>query len=131
MKKKFRIKNIKKGSSNFSNYQQYGILCVKSLTYGILTDNQLEAVRRCILRSIKRKGIIWIRIQCTYPVTKKSVGSRMGKGVGAVKMYISNVKKGSILLELQAPISRELLFLLKKVASKLSVKIAIFIRSYY
>jgi ribosomal protein L16/L10AE len=58
MKKKFRIKNIKVGSSKFSNYQQYGILCIKSLGYGILTTNQLEAIRRCILRKIKRKGII-------------------------------------------------------------------------
>jgi len=58
MKKKFRIKNIKKGSKIFSNYQQYGVLCIKSLNYGVITDNQLEAVRRGILRSIKRKGIV-------------------------------------------------------------------------
>jgi len=58
IKKKFRVKNIKSGSSNFSNYQQYGIICIKSLSYGILTDNQLEAIRRSILRKIKKKGII-------------------------------------------------------------------------
>ena len=58
MKKKFRVKNIKKGFSNFSNYQQYGVICIKSMSYGILTDNQLEAIRRCILRKIKKKGII-------------------------------------------------------------------------
>jgi ribosomal protein L16/L10AE len=58
MKKKFKIKNIKVGGTKFSNYQQYGILCIKSLGYGILTTNQLEAIRRCILRKIKRKGII-------------------------------------------------------------------------
>ena len=58
MKKQFRIKNIKYGFSNFSNYQQYGVICIKSLNYGILTDNQLECVRRCILRKIKKKGVI-------------------------------------------------------------------------
>lgn len=57
-KKKFRIKNIKQGGSLFSNYQQYGSLCIKSLSYGVLTSNQLESIRRCILRKIKRKGII-------------------------------------------------------------------------
>jgi ribosomal protein L16/L10AE len=58
MKKKFRIKNIKQGGSKFATYQQYGSICIKSKNYGILTDNQLEAVRRCILRKIKKKGII-------------------------------------------------------------------------
>jgi ribosomal protein L16/L10AE len=58
MKKKFKIKNIKKGSTTFSNYQQYGVLCIKSLDYGVLMDNQLEAVRRFLVRKIKRKGII-------------------------------------------------------------------------
>lgn len=131
MKKKFRIKQIKTGSSIFSNYPQYGIICVKSLSYGILTDNQLEAVRRCILRKIKRKGIIWIRVQCNYPITKKSIGSRMGKGVGSIKYYISNIKKGRILLELQTLMSKELYLLLKKISFKLPVKTCILFRLYY
>lgn len=58
MKKKFNIKNIKQGGSTFSSYQQYGVLCIKGLSYGILTVTQLESIRRCILRKIKRKGII-------------------------------------------------------------------------
>ena len=58
MKKRFKIKNIKQGGTTFSNYQQYGVLCIKSLDYGILMDNQLEAERRFLIRKIKRKGII-------------------------------------------------------------------------
>jgi len=58
MKKKFRIKNIKQGFSKFSNYQQYGLVCIKSLGFGVLTDSQLECIRRCILRKIKKKGLI-------------------------------------------------------------------------
>ena len=57
-KKKFQIKNIKQGGSCFSNYQQYGFLCIKSLGYGMFTVNQLESIRRCILRKLKRKCII-------------------------------------------------------------------------
>lgn len=131
MKKKFNIKNIKQGGTTFSSYQQYGVLCIKSLSYGILTVNQLESVRRCILRKIKRKGIIWIRVHCTYPITKKSAGSRMGKGVGPIKDYIMNVKRGRILLELQATISKELISLLKKVLSHLPIRACILLRTYY
>jgi ribosomal protein L16/L10AE len=58
MKKLFKIKNIKQGGTTYSNYQQCGILCIKSLDYGVLTGNQLEAVRRFLVRKIKRKGIV-------------------------------------------------------------------------
>jgi ribosomal protein L16/L10AE len=58
MKKRFKKKNIKQGGTAFSNYQQYGFICIKSLAYGVLMDNQLESVRKCIVRKIKRRGII-------------------------------------------------------------------------
>jgi ribosomal protein L16/L10AE len=58
MKKIFRIKNIDKGGAPFSNYQQYGIISIKALSFGMLTANQLESVRRGILRKIKRKGVV-------------------------------------------------------------------------
>jgi large subunit ribosomal protein L16 len=131
MKKRFNIKNIKQGGTTFSNYQQYGVLCIKSLDYGVLMDNQLEAVRRFLIRKIKRKGIIWIRVQCRYPVTKKSAGSRMGKGVGPVKFYIANIKKGRIILELQALITKELITFFKKLILKLPVKACVLLKTYY
>jgi ribosomal protein L16/L10AE len=55
----------------------------------------------------------------------------MGKGVGAVKLYIANVKQGKILLELQTLVSKELLAMLKKLVFKLPVKCCILLRSYY
>lgn len=55
----------------------------------------------------------------------------MGKGIGAVKFYIANVKRGIILLELQAFISKSLLYLLKKMNSKLSIKTCVMLRAYY
>jgi ribosomal protein L16 len=131
MKKKFRIKCIKRGGSKFTNYQQYGIICIKSRNYGILSANQLESVRRCILRKIKKKGLIWIRIQCIFPITKKSSGSRMGKGIGSVKFYISNVKQGFVLLELQTSITKAILLVLKRLNSKLSINTSIMFKSYY
>lgn len=70
-------------------------------------------------------------MQCTYPITKKSTGSRMGKGVGPVKFYVANIKKGCILLELQAIITQELLVFFKKLVLKLPVKSCVLLKSYY
>lgn len=131
MNKRFRIKSVKKGGSKFLNYPQFGVLCLKSMSYGILTATQLESIRRCILRKIKKKGLIWIRTYCTHPVTKKSEGSRMGKGVGGVKYYIANVKRGKILIELQVLVSKEILLLLKKLVLRLPVKCCVLLRAYY
>jgi large subunit ribosomal protein L16 len=131
MKKKFKKKSIKKGGVAFSNYLQYGSLCIKSLTYGVLVSNQLESVRRCLIKKISRKGVIWLRVNCIYPVTKKSAGSRMGKGVGPIKYYITNIKKGLILLELQTLITQKLIVFFKRLTLKMPVKCGILLKVYY
>jgi ribosomal protein L16/L10AE len=58
MKKRFKKKNIKQGGTSSSNYQQQGFMCIKSLSYGILLSIQLEAVRLCLVKKIKRKGVV-------------------------------------------------------------------------
>jgi ribosomal protein L16/L10AE len=49
-----------------------------------LTAKQLEAIRRVFVRETKREGSFFIRVQNNQLLTKKSKGSRMGKGVGSV-----------------------------------------------
>lgn len=55
----------------------------------------------------------------------------MGKGVGGVKYYIANVKRGKILIELQVLVSKEILLLLKKLILRLPVKCCVLMRAYY
>ena len=55
----------------------------------------------------------------------------MGKGVGPIKFYISNIKKGRILLELQTILSKELVYFFKKLVLRLPLKACILLRSYY
>jgi large subunit ribosomal protein L16 len=131
MKKRFKKKIIKKGGGAFSNYLQYGSLCIKSLSYGIIVSNQLESVRRCLIKKINRKGIIWLRVTCFYPITKKSSGSRMGKGVGSIKHYINNVTKGTIILELQTVITQALITFFKRLTLKLPLKCGVLLKVYY
>lgn len=77
-----------------------GLWGLKAVKYGILTKEQLEATRRVIVRLTKKSCKLWIRIICLTPKTKKSIGARMGKGVGNFYKNICNVKEGDIILEI-------------------------------
>jgi large subunit ribosomal protein L16 len=52
-------------------------------------------------RAMKRKGKLWIRIFPDKPITKKPLEVRMGKGKGAVDQWVSVIKPGTMLFELE------------------------------
>jgi large subunit ribosomal protein L16 len=64
-----------------------------------VTARQIEAVRRVIVREMKRRGKNWIRIFPDKPVTAKPAETRMGKGKGSVDHWVAVVKPGRILFE--------------------------------
>jgi ribosomal protein L16/L10AE len=70
-----------KDQKNFILPFEYGL---KLLEPGKLTFSQLEACRRVIKRGVK-KGYFKIDLFCPYPITGKSISSRMGKGKGNFK----------------------------------------------
>ena len=101
MKKKiFRIKKIYKQNKLKNTCLYHGLWALKTKKHGIITEKQLEATRKIISWSTKKTCKIWIRVQCTTPITKKSIGTRMGKGVGSIRNYICNIKAGTIIIEL-------------------------------
>ncbi len=65
-----------------------------------ITANQIEAARVAMTRYMKRGGKVWINIFPHMPLTKKSIGTRMGKGKGAVEAWVAVVKEGKILFEI-------------------------------
>jgi large subunit ribosomal protein L16 len=65
-----------------------------------LTQRQLEAARRALVRYMKRRGKVWIRVFPDKPITRKAAETRMGKGKGAVDHWVAVVKPGRIILEL-------------------------------
>lgn len=77
-----------------------GLWGLKAMVHGIISKEQLEATRRVVMRLTKKSCKLWIRVVCLTPKTKKSIGARMGKGVGVFYKNICNVKKGDILLEI-------------------------------
>lgn len=98
---------------------EYGL---QALEAGQITSNQIEAARVAMTRYIKRGGKVWIKIFPDKPVTRKPIGTRMGKGKGAVEFWVANVKPGRVMFEIagiEEDTAREALRL---AANKLSVK---------
>ena len=98
---------------------EYGL---QALTAGQITSNQIEAARVAMTRYIKRGGKVWIKIFPDKPLTRKPIGTRMGKGKGAVEYWVAPVKPGRVMFEIAGvaeDVAREALRL---AANKLSVK---------
>lgn len=79
---------------------QFGEFALQALEPAWITQRQIEAARRAIVRFIKRKGRLWIRIFPDKPVTAKPAETRMGSGKGSVDHYVCVVKPGRIMFEM-------------------------------
>ena len=98
---------------------EYGL---QALQCGWITSNQIEAARIAMTRYNKRGGQVWIKIFPDKPITKKPLGTRMGKGKGAPEFWVAVVKPGRVMFEIQGvseDIAREAMRL---AAHKLPVK---------
>lgn len=78
----------------------FGAYGLKAMTSGWLTSRQLEAGRRAIVRHLKRGGKIWIRVYPDKPITKKGSEIPMGGGKGSVDHYVTPVRPGTVVFEL-------------------------------
>jgi len=121
---KFRkpiIRSLKGKSYRWSTvaFGQYGL---KAITSSYISNKEIEAARKVIVRSVKKTGKMWIRIFPDVPFTKKGLEMPMGTGKGDVDIYTAAVRKWRILFEVMG-ISREAAQeALIKASKKLSVK---------
>jgi large subunit ribosomal protein L16 len=100
----------------------YGSHGLKAMEPERLTARQLEAMRRAIVRHMKRAGRNWMRVFPDVPVTKKPAEVRMGSGKGSPELWVCRVKPGRIIFEIDGvseQIAREALEL---GAAKLPIK---------
>jgi large subunit ribosomal protein L16 len=121
---KGRIHGAAKGGTTL-NFGSHGLKAVEPER---VTARQIEAARRAITRHMKRAGRVWIRIFPDVPVTKKPAEVRMGSGKGSIELWVSRVKPGRIMFELDGvsdQLAREALTL---GAAKLGIKTRILTR---
>ena len=78
----------------------FGDFAMKAITPGWVNARQIEAVRRVLVRFIRKGGKIWIRVFPDKPVTVKGAEVGMGKGKGSVDHYVVQVLPGQILFEM-------------------------------
>ena len=89
-----------KGKATRGNTLAYGSYGLVATEPCWLTANQIEAARVSINRFTKRGGRVWINVFPQKPVSKKPIGTRMGKGKGAPEFWVAVVKPGRVLFEL-------------------------------
>jgi large subunit ribosomal protein L16 len=115
---KGRIRGLATSGASLS-FGEYGL---KALEPDRVTARQIEAARRAMTRHMKRSGRVWIRVFPDVPVSKKPLEVRMGSGKGAPELWVTRVKPGRILFEVDGvpvQIAREALAL---AAAKLPIK---------
>lgn len=105
-RKSHRLRNGQNGVATRGTLVAFGSCGLKTIEGGEVTARQIEAARRAMTRYIKRGGKIWIRIFPHKPVTMKAAEVPMGSGKGSIDRYVSVVKAGTILFEMDGiPVS--------------------------
>ena len=89
-----------KGKAQRGNFLAYGDYGLVATVPGWITSNQIEAARIAMTRFIKRGGKVWIKIFPDKPVTAKPAETRMGSGKGSPEYWVSVVKPGRVLFEM-------------------------------
>lgn len=115
----------KAGRGNELTFGEYGLLALDPVW---MTSQQIEAARVALTRHVRRGGKLWIRIFPDKPVTAKPAETRMGKGKGSPESWVSVVKPGRILFELEGvpeDLAREAMRL---AAHKLSIRTKFVVR---
>ena len=79
----------------------FGSFGLVALDHCWITSRQIEAARRVLTRYVRRGGQIWIRIFPDRPMTKKGAEVPMGGGKGAPDHYVTTVKPGTVLFEME------------------------------
>ena len=112
----------RKGKATRGNtiaFGEYGLVAQEAAW---ITARQIEASRVAISHSMKKGGKMWIRIFPDKPVTKKPAETRMGKGKGAPEFWVSVVKPGRIIFELEGMNEQDARHLLRLASNKLPIK---------
>jgi large subunit ribosomal protein L16 len=112
---------------NFIAFGEYGLISQET---GWLSAQQIEAGRIAISHSISPSGKFWIKVFPHKPVTAKPAETRMGTGKGEPEYYVAEVKRGTVLYEIDG-VSEDLARqILNTVAHKMPLKVKLTKRVY-
>ena len=114
-------KGRNRGKATRGNRVTDGEYGLQTIDAGLITTNQIESARVAMTRYIKRGGKVWIKVFPDKPITKP-IGTRMGKGKGAVEYWVAAVKPGRVMFEIAGVTEDVAKEALRLAAMKLPVK---------
>jgi large subunit ribosomal protein L16 len=133
--KRLKYRKQQKGRNRGLAYKgstiSFGSFALKSLTAGRLTNRQIESARIAMTRYMKREGKVWILVFPDKPVTAKPAEVRMGKGKGSLDHYVSIIKPGRIMFEIDGVSFETASEALRLAAQKLPVMTKVVVRPDY
>jgi len=88
-----------RGFAERGNKPHFGKYALQALEEAWISSKQIESVRRAIVRTMERKGKIWIRVFPHQGITQRVADTRMGAGKGAISYWVSAVRPHAILFE--------------------------------
>ena len=100
----------------------FGAYGLKAMTESWVTARQIEAGRRAITRYVQRGGKVWIRIFPDHPITSHGAENGMGSGKGAVDYYMTPVRAGTVMFEMDGVTEEQAREALRLAAHKLPMK---------
>ncbi|MDR0675675.1 MAG: 50S ribosomal protein L16 [Elusimicrobiota bacterium] len=115
---KGRMRGMAKGG----DYIAFGTYALQALEPGWIKSQQIEASRIALSKYSKKGGNMWIRIFPDKAVTKKPAETRMGKGKGSPELWVSVVKPGRILFEIEGLSEEEAKEAIRLASHKLPIK---------
>lgn len=115
-------KGKSKGVSRKGTELSFGSFGLKALDTKWISSRQIEAGRLAIVRTLKRKGKLWIRIFPHKPITSKGVEVPMGGGKGRISHYVFPIRPGRIIFELEGVDEEKARQALTKAGAKLPIK---------
>ena len=126
--KSFSGKKIAPINDNKTTFLRFSNFCLIASEAGIITNFQMESIRRFLRRFLKKKGQIFFRIFPDIPITKKPNEVRLGRGKGKFKYWAFYIKKGDILIEICGYHEKFIIPFLKKARIKIATKAFIYNR---
>jgi large subunit ribosomal protein L16 len=116
------MKGRSKGVETRGTTLSFGSYGLKAYDTKWVSARQIEAGRRAIIRYLRKGGKMWIRVFPDKPVTRKGAEVPMGGGKGSVDHYVTPVKPGRVLFEVEGIPEQDAREALRKAGAKLSVK---------
>jgi len=127
MPKRVKYRKVQKGSrggmAKAGTTIAFGSYGLQAMERAWITNIQIEACRVAINRNLKRRGKLWIRIFPDKPYTKKPLEVRMGKGKGGVEGWVSVVRPGRMLFELDGVTETQARIAMRLAAMKLPIRV--------